>query len=129
MYLSILKKTSFLISLIILFTQCEQAIDIENFDEAGFRNDPQGCQGQRIKMKEQVLKLPRHLTGLSQQEIQATLGNADRQELSDRSQKYLIYFIAPAPSCEANTSEKEPLTMYVRFNSVGRVNEISFQNY
>jgi hypothetical protein len=123
------KKIILLASLISLFSQCQQPVDIENFDEAAFQEDPQGCKGERLKMKEQILELPQHLTGFSQQEIQAILGKADRQELSDRSQKYLIYFIEPAPVCHENTSEKEPLSMYVRFNSVGRSNEISFKNY
>ena len=122
-------KISFFLSLILLLSQCQQAVDIENFDEAAFQEDPQGCKGERLRMKEQVLRLPQHLTGFSQQEIQAILGKADRQELSNRSQKYLIYFIEPAPACGKNVSEKEPLSMYVRFNSVGRSNEISFQNY
>ncbi|MEK6480612.1 hypothetical protein WJR50_23915 [Catalinimonas sp. 4WD22] len=122
-------KACLIISSTICFTQCQQAVDIENFDETAFMEDEAGCMGQRILMKEQVLKLPQHLSGLSQQEIQKTLGKADRQELSNRSQKYLVYFIEPAPSCEGSTAEKEPLTMYVRFNSVGLANEISFKNY
>ncbi|WPP52350.1 hypothetical protein [Catalinimonas niigatensis] len=124
-----MKKVSLIISLLIIFSQCQQAADIENFDAITFQEDPQGCRGERIKMKEQILQLPQHLAGFSQQEVQATLGKADRQELSNRSQKYLIYFIEPAPACNENISEEEPLTMYVRFNSVGRANEISFKNY
>lgn len=118
-----------LLTLPLLLSHCQQAVDIENFDEAAFMEDEAGCMGQRIRMKEQVLKLPQQLSGLTQQEIQKTLGKADWQELSNRSQKYLVYFIEPAPSCEGNTAEKEPLTMYVRFNSVGLANEISFKNY
>lgn len=123
------KKASLFILIVLTISQCQQAVNIENFDEAAFQADPLGCKGERLRMKEQVLQLPQHLTGFSQQEIQAILGKADRQELSNRSQKYLVYFIEPAPACAENRSEKEPLTMYVRFNSVGRSNEISFQNY
>ncbi|MDF9796133.1 hypothetical protein OKW21_001396 [Catalinimonas alkaloidigena] len=124
-----LKRCGLLVLFTTTFFRCQQAVDIENFDEAAFMKDAEGCLGQRIQMKEQILKLPQHLSGLSQQEIQKTLGKADRQELSNRSQKYLIYFIEPAPSCEGNTTDEEPLTMYVRFNSVGLANEISFKNY
>lgn len=124
-----IKKISFFLFTILLFSQCQQAVDLENFDEDTFQADPQGCKGERIKMRDQVLRLPQQLEDFTQQEIQATLGKADRQELSNRSQKYLIYFIEPAPACSENATEKAPLTMYVRFNSVGRANEISFQNY
>lgn len=92
-------------------------------------DDPQGCKGIRQQMKADIFRLPQELSGLSQQEIQKTLGLADRQELSNRSQKYLIYYIEAAPDCEGASIEKEPLSMYVRFNSVGLANEISFKNY
>ncbi len=129
MHLPPLIKITTFIALLFLLSHCQQAIDIEDFDEAAFQEDKQGCQGLRVDMEEEVLKLPQHLSGLSQQEVQATLGKADRQELSNRSQKYLVYFIEPAPACQDNATDQAPLTMYVRFNSVGLANEISFKNY
>lgn len=123
-----IQKTSQLLMLaFLLLTACYQAADIENFDETAFQNDPYGCEGTRLQMKQQVLQLPSALKGLNQYEIEATLGKADRQELSNRSRKYLIYYIEPGPQCE--NSEEEPFTLTVRFNSVGQANEISFQNY
>jgi len=119
-------KATVLIALI-LFAACQQAVDIEDFDEAAFRNDPDACQGQREAMREQVLRLPQALQGLTQQKVEATLGKADRQELYRRSQKYLIYYIEPGPRCEQGV--EEPFTMRVRFNSVGQANEISFENF
>lgn len=111
----------------LLLTACYQAADIENFDETAFQNDANACEGVRMEMREEVLQLPKALQGLTQYEIEATLGRADRQELSNRSQKYLIYYIEPGPDCE--NAEAEPFTMIVRFNSVGQASDISFQNY
>jgi cell division protein ZapA (FtsZ GTPase activity inhibitor) len=123
-----IQKTSQLLTLaLLLLTACYQAADLENFDEAAFQSDPQGCEGVRLEMREQILQLPKALQGITQQKIEATLGKADRQELSNRSQKYLYYYIEPGPACE--NAEEEPFTMIVRFNSVGQANEISFQNY
>jgi len=124
-----ISTTSIFFSFLLIFSQCQQAIDIDDFDESAFQEDKAGCKGQRQQMKNKVLELPQHLTGLTQQEIQATLGKADRQELSNRSQKYLIYYIEPSESCEGKQPKQEPLTMYVRFNSIGKANEISFKNY
>jgi hypothetical protein len=112
----------------ILLGACQGPQDFENFDEEAFRDDPMGCEGVREAMKEEIFLLTDPLIGLSQRQVDATLGKPDRQELAARSQKYFVYFIEPAPSCESN-SEEEPLTMYVRFNSVGQANEISFKNY
>ena len=111
----------------LLISSCYQAADIENFDETAFQNDANACEGVRMEMREEVLKLPKALQGFTQYKIEATLGRADRQELSNRSQKYLIYYIEPGPECD--NAEEEPFTMIVRFNSVGQANEISFQNY
>ncbi|MFP4090275.1 MAG: hypothetical protein ACLFUB_01855 [Cyclobacteriaceae bacterium] len=113
---------------LLLLAGCQGAQDIENFDETAFQNDPNGCEGVREAMKTQVFQLSKPLIGLSQREINATLGKPDRQELAARSQKYFVYYIEPGPACESNT-EEEPLSMYVRFNSVGQANEISFKNY
>lgn len=122
------QKTSQLLLLtFLLLTACYQATDIENFDEAAFQGDPHGCEGVRMEMKEQVLQLPKALQGFTQYDIEATLGRADRQELSNRSQKYLIYYLEPGPKCD--NAEEEPFSMTVRFNSVGQASEISFQNY
>ena len=123
-----IRNTSQLITLtFLLTTACYQAADIENFDETAFQNDANGCEGTRLQMREQVMKLPQALQGFTQYEIEATLGRADRQELSNRSQKYLMYYIEPGPECDS--AEEDPFTMIVRFNSVGQANEISFQNY
>lgn len=110
-----------------LLTACYQAADIQDFDEEAFKGDPFGCEGIRQSMRKQVQQLPQSLKGLNQYEVEATLGNADREELSNRSQKYLFYFIEPGPDC--NGTAQDPFTMVVRFNSVGQANEISFQNY
>jgi len=112
---------------LLVCTGCYQAADLENFDEEAFQNDTNACQGVRAEMREQVMALPKALQGFTQYEIEATLGNADRQELSNRSRKYLIYYIEPGPKCQG--AEEEPFTMIVRFNSVGQASEISFQNY
>ena len=123
-----IQKTSQLLLLAFLvLTACYQAADIENFDETAFQNDSHGCEGVRMEMREQVMQLPKTLQGFTQYEIEATLGRADRQELSNRSQKYLLYYIEPGPECE--NAVETPFTMVVRFNSVGQASEIGFQNY
>ena len=112
----------------ILFSSCRSAVDIENFDEAAFQSDPDGCLGIRADMKETLFAADAQFKSLTQEEISATLGKPDRQELTSRSQKYFVYYIEPAPSCTGD-STAAPLTLYVRFSAVNRASEIKYENY
>jgi hypothetical protein len=102
-------------------------IDIPNFDETLFQADRKGCHGERAQMKEELMQIDTALKGLSQKQIQATLGKPDRHELAPRSQKYFVYYIDPGPDCPNGT--EEPLTMLIRFSALDRSTEVSFQNY
>ena len=104
-----------------------QSIDIPTIDEAAFRADRMGCQGERALMKEAFMQADSVLKGLSQTQIQATLGKPDRHELAPRSQKYFVYYIDPAPECDGGSDT--PFTLYIRFSALDRSTEISYQNY
>ncbi|MGB3851539.1 MAG: hypothetical protein WA958_16345 [Tunicatimonas sp.] len=107
---------------------CHSSIDIENFDEAAFRGDTNGCAGERAGMKEELFAADRHLKGLTQEEIWATLGKPDRQELATRSQKYYVYYVDPAPVCTGDSTSL-PLTLFVRFSAMNRASEVKYENY
>ncbi|MGB3778146.1 MAG: hypothetical protein WA960_07280 [Tunicatimonas sp.] len=112
----------------VLLVSCQSAVDIENFDEAAFRSDPNGCTGVRADMKEALFAADRHLKGLTQEDIWATLGKPDRQELATRSQKYYVYYVDPAPACMGDSTSL-PLTLFVRFSAMNRASEIKYENY
>ena len=78
-------------------------------------------------MKDALMQVDTVLKGLSQKQVQATLGKPDRHELAPRSQKYFVYYIDPAPEC-ADGNDK-PFTLYIRFSALDRSTEISYQNY
>ena len=107
---------------------CHTSVDIENFDEAAFRADPNGCAGARADMKESLFVADKYLKGLTQEEIWATLGKPDRQELATRSQKYYVYYVDPAPECSEDSTDL-PLTLFVRFSAMNRASEIKYENY
>ena len=108
---------------------CQKAVDIPNFDEKAFRQDTKGCSGIRKKMKDELFDIRDALKGLSADQVQATLGNPDQEDLADRNQKYFIYFIEPSSECQHPETGKKPLTMYVRFSALNYATEISFKNY
>ena len=117
-----------LLPFLLLLLSCHSAVDIENFDEAAFRSDPNGCTGARAGMKESLFAAGQHFKGLTQEEIYATLGKPDRQELATRSQKYYVYYVDPAPECSGDSTQL-PLTLFVRFSAMNRASEIKYENY
>lgn len=122
-------KQSFIIVLSsFLLISCHTAVDIKDFDEAAFRADPNGCSGARSDLKESLFTADRYLKGLTQEEIWATLGKPDRQELATRSQKYYVYYVDPAPACSGDSTDL-PLTLFVRFSAMNRASEVKYENY
>ena len=113
-----------------LLLGCQTLVDIDDFDEAAFQSDPNGCLGVRAAMKDTLFAADTHFKTLTQEEIYATLGKPDRQELATRSQKYFVYYIDPAPNCaEVDSVAAPPLTLYVRFSAMNRASEVKYENY
>lgn len=123
-----LTRTVLFLSISTFISYCTaDPIDIPNFDETLFQADRKGCHGERAQMKEILTQIDTALKGLSQKQVQATLGKPDRHELAPRSQKYFVYYIDPAPECPNGT--EEPFTLFIRFSALDRSTEVSFQNY
>ena len=94
----------------------------ENVDLDKWKNDKNGCKGERLKMFKLFDAQKDKLKGLSEDEILKLLGRPDRNELYKRSQKFYEYFIEPGPVCRNDSSD---LILSVRFNAVGLAKEIS----
>lgn len=129
-----MKKYPYLLAFLVFsLTTCQQGIDIPGFDEEAFRQDANGCLGVRAEMKDKLFEITSQLKGLTQTEIQNTLGTPDQQDLADRNQKFFVYDIEPSPLCKQDTvevsSDKPPLTMYIRFSAIDLSTEVSFKNY
>jgi len=123
-----LSRTILFFFLASLISYCTpDPIDIPNLDETLFQADRKGCHGERAQMKEVLMQIDTALKGLSQKQVQATLGKPDRHELAPRSQKYFVYYIEPGPECP--NGPEVPLSMLIRFSALDRSTEVSFQNY
>ncbi len=88
-------------------------------------NDKNGCNGDRIELKDQLLSLKHNMRGFKPGEIESYLGKADAQELASRGQRYYIYFIEAGPKC--GNSKENPLALFVRFSAVGIANEFTIK--
>lgn len=87
--------------------------------------DKNGCTGDRMSMKNQLLGLKHNMRGLKASDIESYLGKPDAQELYNRSQRYYIYFMEPGPKCD--NAIKNPQALFVRFSAVGVANEFTIK--
>lgn len=116
----------FLIACSLLFGGCHRKKRLVDFDSDRWIEDRQGCNAERILMKDDLLKVKFKLRGKSTSEISDILGKPDAQELYQRNQKYYIYYMEPGPVCN-NKENTTPLCLYIRFSAVGIASEITLR--
>ncbi len=121
-----LHKAFLLIASTIVFCSCTSGVLLEGFDGDMWKNDPNGCQGDRQKMAGVFQSQKELLMGLSENDLKEILGSPDKQELFVRSQKFFAYYIGPAPTCPSG--QELPLTLTIRFNALGFTNEVFLEN-
>jgi hypothetical protein len=122
-----MSKNLFYISLLIVFvslTSCQKNIDLQGFDMETWKKDSKGCQNRRLALWDEFdKKIKPQLKGLSEKEVYALLGKADRQELSKRNQKFYYYFLEAGNHCDT-TNTKIARRMQIRFDAINNVSEI-----
>ena len=115
---------------ILLVISCGEKRNIrklEKFDSSAWISDKDGCNGTRLAMKDSLLKAKYRMRGLRIGEIKQLLGNPDAEELSDRNQKYYVYYLEPGPGCTKGSNSA--LSLFVRFSAVGIANELTLKNF
>ena len=111
-----------LISLI-LFTACERPLPtIEGIDVLKWKNDKNGCQGERKLMRASLEQQKTKLQGLSESQIIKLLGRPDQNELYKRNQKFYYYWITGS-DCSKDSIK---LKLGIRFTAMSIAKEISF---
>ncbi|MFW5759870.1 MAG: hypothetical protein ACOCXH_02685 [Cyclobacteriaceae bacterium] len=107
---------------------CNEKTEIENFDSEAWKADKNGCKQKRIEMMPRLEKLIFELKGLKEAQLQDVLGKADKTELYERGQRFLIYDISPDPTCNANYQGRQQ-DLILRLNALGIVSEANLQDY
>lgn len=111
---------------VILLWACSNPLpDLEGVDLAVWKDDRQGCHGKRTPFEESLRSQREKLKGLSEMDVVRLLGRPDRNDLSERNEKYYYFFIDPAPECEAGDSTATRLV--IRFNATGVSKEVSVE--
>jgi hypothetical protein len=112
------------IAFIILRYKPQNDIAIGNLDVAAWKDDKNGCKGNRMAQKENIETVFRELEQKREAEIMQLLGNPDYQDLFERGQKYYVYRMESNKAC--GTEREDYLRLRIRFNALGKVNEVNF---
>jgi len=116
-----MKKLKFFL-FILLAGACNPTPELDNFDSSAWKSDKYGCNGDRIKLVEQIRENQENLKGIDQRQLIELMGKPDEQELYQRSQKYFTYYLDPGPECDVPALN--PLKLQIRFNALGLSNEV-----
>ena len=120
-----LKQLSLYLFLISILWACDRPLPIlEGIDIIHWKNDKNGCRGDRVTMIKPLQEQTNKLKGLTEMQIIDLLGRPDQNELYSRNQKFYYYSLEPGKACGQGI---EPRRLSVRFNAMGRAKEIELE--
>lgn len=111
---------------LLLTVSCNDIPELENIDLQQWQSDKNGCNNYRIEAVESLLAQKDKLRGLSQSEMIELLGNADKHQLYERSQKFFIYYLQPNENCKQYV-DGYIKALYIRFNSLDQAVDFNIQ--
>ena len=97
-------------------------------DLVKWRSDRSACAGIRPALVEDFKAEQPNLMGKFADEVGRVLGKPDIHQLGRRNQKFYVYFLEKGPQCEDITRKSPALKVILRFNAVGLLSEITYQN-
>lgn len=125
-YISMSRQLITGIFFLLFFSACTpSAPEIEGFEPYVWQRDKWGCNQERAAMLPLLEEAKDQILGLRETELIRLLGKADEQELYERSQKFLVYYLEPGAKCEeTEDSPGRVNALHVRINSIGITNEM-----
>lgn len=111
--------------MLICFSCTKPVPELENFDAAQWKDDHQGCNGNRLKLIESLRAQRTKLKELSERSLIRLIGRPDRNDLSQRHEKFYYYYIEPSEKCDGGSVDA--LKLIVRFNAVGLSREVAIE--
>jgi hypothetical protein len=117
----------FVIIGLVVLASCGKSIDVEGFDVKNWRKDRGGCNGERKRLTEELTKIKKKFKGHTSEDVVATLGKPDREDLYSRNQKFYYYYLEPGTHCEdGNMKKSEADYVSFRLSAMNRVTEVNF---
>lgn len=120
------KQRSLLLLLFVLLSACSPSLPVlDGVDLGIWKDDKNGCKGDRSRMIEAITQEKEKLKALSEMEIIQLLGRPDENDLLQRSQKFYVYYMEPGPHC--NEAFEEPKKLILRMNAIGLTKEVQIK--
>jgi hypothetical protein len=98
---------------------------MDGVDLKVWKNDHNGCLGERGSMIDSFREQKQRLLALSEMEIICLLGKPEQKVLDERNHKFYYYYFNPSPSCEQPASNPHKLS--IRFNAMGLAKEVAVE--
>ncbi len=116
-------RRSLLLSSLLICVACSKpAPELADFNLDTWKDDLKGCKGNRVQYLKPLDAQRDKLKGLSERDLIKVLGRPDRNDLSQRHEKYYSYFIEPAPECKGDSATT---ILEIRFNATGVSKEVA----
>jgi len=116
------------IGLFVLFLpmvfSCESEISIGGFETQKWKEDPNGCNGNREKLLTKLISNQSKVIGHNEMEVKKLLGKPDATDIRSRGQKFFEYGVKGGNLCNPE-SFHQPEILRVRFDALDRVTEIA----
>lgn len=124
----LLTKTG--LSLIFLFLlACSNPPEkLGNMDLNKWRGDRGGCTNARKAMENDLKAAEAELKGKFADTVGDILGRPDIQQLGERNTKFYVYFLEKGPQCEQTQAKSQARKVILKFNAVGLLSEITYQD-
>lgn len=117
------------LALVGLMANCSSGPEkLGQLDLVKWRQDRAACAGIRPTLLADFKIEQANLMGKFADDVGSMLGKPDIHQLGGRSQKLYVYFLEKGPQCEDITKPSPALKVILRFNAVGLLSEITYQN-
>lgn len=116
------------LSLLTLFNACSDAPDkIGNLDLKKWRSDRGGCNDARKALESDFKAVEKELKGKFADGVGEILGRPDIHQLGERNTKFYVYYLEKGPQCENMQAKSDARKVILKFNAVGLLSEITYQ--
>lgn len=111
------------------FAGCNNAPDqIGTLDLKTWRADRGACKNERTALVPSFKAEQHQLMGKFIDDIGKLLGRPDIHQLGERNLKYYVYFLEKGSQCENGGEKSTAPKVILRFNAVGLLSEITYQD-
>ena len=117
-------KKNCLVVLLAMACACENEITISGFAAQKWKEDPNGCYGNREKLLTTVMSNQKQLIGHNEKEVKKLFGKPDATDIRSRGQKYFEYGVKGGNLCDP-ASLDHPEILRIRFDALDRVTEVA----